>query len=69
MRRLGHALFCFFRNAEDFFADDALCGFIEIFVEGTFYFQKLRPQDVVDERYRGTQDNGGIALARITVGC
>jgi hypothetical protein len=60
-------LFCFFRNAEHFFPDDALRGFIQIIIESTLDFEKLWPKSFVDERNRSAQNHGGVALSRVPV--
>ena len=61
-------LFGFFGIAEDFFADDAFSGFVEIFIQGRFDLKEFWPEGAVDERGRGSQDDGRIALARVAVG-
>jgi hypothetical protein len=66
-RGLSCPLRCLIGIAEDLFANDALCCFIQVRVEGALNLKKLRPQRVVDKRIRGTQNNGGLTLARIAV--
>ena len=40
---LGRAFFRFFSSAKDFFADDALRGLLQIFIEGFFDCDEFRP--------------------------
>ncbi len=63
-----HALFRFLGISEDLFPDDPFCSFIKVGVEGSLDLQKLRPERLVDERSRGSQNDCGVTLARVPVG-
>jgi hypothetical protein len=67
MDRLSHPFRCLIRIAEDLFANDAIRRFIQVRVEGALDLKKLRPQRVVNKRIRGTQNDGGLTLARIAI--
>lgn len=67
MNRLSHPFRCLVGIAKDLFANDAIRCFIQVRVKGALDLKKLRPERVVDKRIRGTQNNGGLTLARIAV--
>ena len=61
-------LFWFLGISEDLFANDPFRSFIKVRVEGILDLQKLRPERVVDERSRGSQDDCGMTLAWVPIG-
>jgi hypothetical protein len=50
------------------FADDSLCGFIQVFIQHLFDFQKFRPEHAVDKRSGNPHHQAGISLAPVTIG-